>query len=217
MTTRRLECLPSVAAVDRAAQFARMVKECPVKPEGEYALSINVLPNRTILEIRGVESLSTTFANVMVAPGEVLRQADVITMVSLYNSRRKADMSKDPIKPPNLTKAISPELSRKLQDWVGGGPLNNGPAADAIRHAEKQQEVEQAFSSLDKQVGGDHYKRLALQPWEIIDALDLDFYDGNALKYLLRWRTKGGVEDLKKAVHYIEHQIEKQEKRNVSK
>lgn len=67
-------------------------------------------------------------------------------------------------------------------------------------------------TALDRQVGGDHYKKLPMQPWEIIDALDLDFYDGNALKYLLRWRSKGGVEDLRKAIHYIEHQIEKQEK-----
>lgn len=81
------------------------------------------------------------------------------------------------------------------------------------RMAQSQEIVKQAQlpvqTSLDKQVGGEHYKRLRLQPWEIIDALDLDFYDGNALKYLLRWRSKGGVEDLKKAIHYIEHQIER--------
>lgn len=77
------------------------------------------------------------------------------------------------------------------------------------------QALEQLQTTLDKQVGGNHYRALAIQPWEIIDALSLDFYDGNALKYLLRWRDKGGVQDLKKAIHYIEHQIEKQEKKNV--
>ena len=66
--------------------------------------------------------------------------------------------------------------------------------------------------SLKKQIGGDHYKKLGhYQPWEIIDALELDFFEGNALKYLLR--KKGNrVEDLKKAIHYIEHIIEKETK-----
>lgn len=74
----------------------------------------------------------------------------------------------------------------------------------------KKRAGEQRAASLDKQEGGDHYKQMPLQPWEIIDSLNLDYYDGNAVKYVLRWRAKGGVEDLKKAIHYIEHQIEKQ-------
>ena len=61
---------------------------------------------------------------------------------------------------------------------------------------------------LDKQVGGNHYKDKKLQPWDIIDALDLNFYEGNALKYLIRYKDKNGVEDLKKAIHYIEKIIE---------
>jgi len=59
----------------------------------------------------------------------------------------------------------------------------------------------------DKQVGGDHYKKHLIQPWDIIDAYDLDFYEGNALKYLLR--TKGSrQEDIKKAIHYLEKILE---------
>lgn len=56
--------------------------------------------------------------------------------------------------------------------------------------------------------------KMAIQPWEIIDANNLDFYEGNTLKYLLRWKSKGGVDDLKKAIHYIEHLIELYEKDN---
>lgn len=59
-----------------------------------------------------------------------------------------------------------------------------------------------------KQVGGNHYKDKKLQPWDIIDALKLNFYEGNALKYLIRYRDKNGVEDLKKSIHYIEKMIE---------
>lgn len=67
-----------------------------------------------------------------------------------------------------------------------------------------------AKSSLDKQVGGEHYKDKPLQPWEIIEKLGLSFFEGNALKYLLRYKEKNGVEDLKKAIHYIEYIIEKE-------
>ena len=42
----------------------------------------------------------------------------------------------------------------------------------------------------DKQVGGSHYKDKKLQPWDIIDALELNFYEGNALKYLIRYKEK---------------------------
>src|SRR5579859_7365880 len=38
-----------------------------------------------------------------------------------------------------------------------------------------------------RQVGGDHYTKHTLQPWDIIDAYGFDFYEGNALKYLLRY------------------------------
>jgi hypothetical protein len=64
------------------------------------------------------------------------------------------------------------------------------------------------------QVGGDHYRQTTIQPWAIIDDWDLDFYRGNALKYLLRAGRKGpALEDLKKCAHYIAKVIENEEKR----
>lgn len=64
----------------------------------------------------------------------------------------------------------------------------------------------------ERQVGGDHYKKHAIQPWDIWDAYDLDRYRANALKYLLRAGDKGpAVEDLQKAVHYLEKAIEMEE------
>lgn len=56
------------------------------------------------------------------------------------------------------------------------------------------------------QVDGDHYSRHRIQPWDIIAEYDLDFWEGNALKYLLR--RKAGVSratDLRKARHYLDH------------
>ena len=59
---------------------------------------------------------------------------------------------------------------------------------------------------MSKQVGGDHYKKYKFQVWDIVDEYDLNYYEGNALKYLLR--QKGDrVEDLQKAIHYIEKEI----------
>ena len=59
------------------------------------------------------------------------------------------------------------------------------------------------------QVGGDHYSRHTIQPFDIINEYDLNFYEGNALKYLLR--QKGDrVTDLRKARHYIDVLIERE-------
>jgi hypothetical protein len=65
-----------------------------------------------------------------------------------------------------------------------------------------------------KQVGGDHYKTKAIQPWEVIERNGMGFFDGNAVKYLMRYKDKNGVEDLKKAMHYIEKLIELETKNN---
>lgn len=57
------------------------------------------------------------------------------------------------------------------------------------------------------QVGGDHYKR-GIEPWDYIVANDLGFLEGTAIKYLTRFRLKNGVEDLRKARHYLDKLIE---------
>ena len=62
------------------------------------------------------------------------------------------------------------------------------------------------------QIGGDHYAKHKIQPWDIIDEYGLNFYAGNVLKYLLRYKDKGGVEDLRKAKHYLEKLIEVESK-----
>ena len=61
------------------------------------------------------------------------------------------------------------------------------------------------------QIGGTHYKDKGLQPWDAIAAWDCGFLDGNVIKYVVRYRSKGGVEDLKKARHYLDKLIELEE------
>lgn len=63
------------------------------------------------------------------------------------------------------------------------------------------------MSANDKQMGGSHYQKL-IQPWDYIAANGLDFFEGNIVKYVTRWRQKGGVEDLRKARHYLDKLIE---------
>ena len=72
----------------------------------------------------------------------------------------------------------------------------------------EQTHKEISDSALDVQVGGDHYKKCGIQPITYIHANKIGFMEGNAIKYLSRWRDKGGVDDLKKAKHYIEMLIE---------
>lgn len=60
----------------------------------------------------------------------------------------------------------------------------------------------------DIQQGGTHYKDKGLQPWDVIIAWDMGFLDGNALKYLARYKQKNGKQDLEKAIHYIQKIIE---------
>ena len=59
-----------------------------------------------------------------------------------------------------------------------------------------------------KQVSGSHYSDKEIQPWDYIYANNLCYFTGNCVKYVSRWRDKGGIDDLKKAIHYLEKLIE---------
>jgi hypothetical protein len=55
-----------------------------------------------------------------------------------------------------------------------------------------------------QQIGGTHYTDMPIQPFDVIATEGLNFWEGSALKYLMRYKHKGGVEDLMKAQHYID-------------
>lgn len=68
----------------------------------------------------------------------------------------------------------------------------------------------------DIQIGGDHYKSLGLQPWDVMKAWATKkeftaYLWLTTIKYLARWQRKNGVEDLKKARHYLDKLIEELE------
>jgi hypothetical protein len=60
------------------------------------------------------------------------------------------------------------------------------------------------MSALDKQVSGNHYKELVIQPIQFIHANNIPFMEANVIKYICRHKTKNGLADLQKAKHYIE-------------
>ena len=68
----------------------------------------------------------------------------------------------------------------------------------------------------DAQVGGDHYRSKKIQPWDAMEAWMtreqfIGFLRGNAIKYLARCDDRGGIQDLKKARHYLVKLIDVQE------
>lgn len=54
-----------------------------------------------------------------------------------------------------------------------------------------------------EQIGGEHYKLAKFQHWDFVIANKLGYFEGQITKYVCRWRDKGGVNDLKKSVHYL--------------
>lgn len=69
-------------------------------------------------------------------------------------------------------------------------------------------DTQEAVKATERQVGGDHYKGMAIQPIEFIQRNGLGFCEGNVVKYVCRHAAKNGKEDLLKAKHYIDLLIE---------
>jgi hypothetical protein len=62
-----------------------------------------------------------------------------------------------------------------------------------------------SFDPLEDQIGGEHYKSCGIQPVEYIHANNLDYFEGNVIKYITRHRIKGeGKKDIEKAIHYAQ-------------
>jgi hypothetical protein len=60
------------------------------------------------------------------------------------------------------------------------------------------------MSALDTQEGGSHYKDMAIQPVTFIVKNNIQFLEGNVIKYVCRHASKNGVQDIDKAIHYLQ-------------
>ena len=65
------------------------------------------------------------------------------------------------------------------------------------------------MSAYKKQVSGTHYMYMKIQPAEFINKNKLLFAEGNAIKYICRHKAKGKLQDIEKAIHYLEMIIER--------
>lgn len=62
-------------------------------------------------------------------------------------------------------------------------------------------------SANSRQIGGDHYRSDYIH-WDFVIRTKMGYLEGCATKYLSRWKKKGGVVDLKKALHFVDKLIE---------
>ncbi|MEL1225751.1 MAG: DUF3310 domain-containing protein [Candidatus Neomarinimicrobiota bacterium] len=70
-----------------------------------------------------------------------------------------------------------------------------------------KQDLDRMFPSMN-QIGGEHYK-LKIQPYTFIMENNLNFFQGNVIKYVVRYQKKGGAQDLEKIIHYCELELER--------
>ncbi|AUR82757.1 protein of unknown function DUF3310 [Vibrio phage 1.271.B._10N.286.54.B4] len=81
------------------------------------------------------------------------------------------------------------------------------PLTQSYQPATTEQRVAAARfdqAATERQIGGDYYKSLKIQPHEYIEANSLPFLEGNVVKYVTRHASKNGVQDIDKAIHYLE-------------
>ena len=62
-------------------------------------------------------------------------------------------------------------------------------------------------------ISPNHYKNMIISPLEYIEANNISWSIGNVIKYISRYKNKNGLEDLKKAKWYLDHEIKKLEKK----
>lgn len=67
---------------------------------------------------------------------------------------------------------------------------------------------ESEMEALTRQVGGDHYKSMSIQPVEFCQRNRLGFCESSAIKYICRHQAKNGKEDIRKAIHFLEMLLE---------
>lgn len=89
------------------------------------------------------------------------------------------------------------------------GPGYIGLTREDMDMAVTKEQAEREMAN-SRQVGGNHYKKgEGDQHWDIVDRYHVPYLEGVGSKYPLRWRDKGGVEDLEKSLHYIDKILER--------
>lgn len=108
------------------------------------------------------------------------------------------------------TADLVPNTHYEIQDWDSVGMVTLSYSEgwwDAARFRLVTPTKKPPKGPNEKQVGGAHYQGTSIQPWDFIIANQLGFLEGSVIKYVARYRRKGGLEDLRKAQHCLEKLI----------
>ena len=105
-----------------------------------------------------------------------------------------------PNSPLVLCKVIDNKNSKYV--WVSLNVLENLINQEVLLLVEKKLIVQDGYNPLVPQVAGNHYKDRGIQPIEYTSVNGLSFNQGNVIKYITRYKEKGGIEDLTKVIHY---------------
>ena len=73
---------------------------------------------------------------------------------------------------------------------------------------EDSEKTGKPYKPSELQIGGGHYKKFKIQPAEFCYKNEIPYLEATAIKYLCRWKDKGGIQDLEKAKHFIDLLIE---------
>lgn len=93
----------------------------------------------------------------------------------------------------------------QFKEYIPSGPCERpriNTSKEKIPSIIQRQVIEK--KALDIQIGGSHYKDFVIQPIEFIMKNNLNFCQGNIIKYICRYKDKNGIEDLKKIKHYVD-------------
>lgn len=94
---------------------------------------------------------------------------------------------------------------------IGGGTMHmhgGGVPAESVDVVDGPSDRRRVNDANSQQIGGTHYKYLAIEPWDQTVLNNRDVFQHEIIAYVERWRTKGGIQDLEKAVHWLQKYIE---------
>jgi hypothetical protein len=97
-----------------------------------------------------------------------------------------------------------------LEAFKASAPTDKNTKAEGFTEEVREAFKGATFIAATTQVGGNHYKDMPIPPREYIKANNIGWDEGNAIKYISRWREKNGIQDLEKAIHYIQLLIEEE-------
>ena len=95
-------------------------------------------------------------------------------------------------------------MTSKAYNKKNNRPLDTMDEVAYHELASKYRKLKEKVGAYKKQIGGSHYKSMAMQPSEFINKNRLPFAEGSAIKYICRHAAKGKEQDIDKAIHYLE-------------